>query len=292
MSISRCSGINHAWTLVLFTLSDFKTIVFPSLIFALFSAFHFKPDIGLREMLLSTPKTTFWIWMNLLAFCIHNQSSPSAIEEDRRNKPWRPLPSGRLDLQRSHVLQRFVYFGVIILAAFLGGFRQTVFLVFLNLCYNQWGGADASVLSRSLLNCLGLSTYNSGALEVLSGSPALVESRDVLEWQGIIALLILTTIHVQDFEDLEGDLARGRTTLPIWLGDHTARSWTAITLAFWALAGPAWWNAGYASWALIWAFAGGILKCLLPHKGLRGDKRAFQLWCSWLLCFYALPVIS
>ena len=90
----------HSYSLWLFTASDLKTIVGPSLVFGVANAlailsyelevpiYRTNQDVGRR-----IPHVAFWIWTNLLPFTINNQTAAGAVEEDVINKPWRNLPA-------------------------------------------------------------------------------------------------------------------------------------------------------------------------------------------------------
>jgi len=44
-----------------------------------------------------------WLEVNLMQFCMSNQSlSP---DEDKANKPWCPIPTGRITVLQAHILQ-------------------------------------------------------------------------------------------------------------------------------------------------------------------------------------------
>ena len=60
---------------------------------------------------ISTPRTTplrllhalLWLEVNLMQFCVSNQSlSP---DEDKANKPWRPIPAGRITVLQARTLR-------------------------------------------------------------------------------------------------------------------------------------------------------------------------------------------
>ena len=47
--------------------------------------------------------TTFWIWLHLLQFNVANQIK--APEEDKINKPSRPIPAGRITIHNATILR-------------------------------------------------------------------------------------------------------------------------------------------------------------------------------------------
>lgn len=88
----------HLYSIWLFTLSDLKTLIFPSTIFGLVNGVAVSlADVNIpsshlnlpppRQILSTTPLVIFWVWINLLPFAIDNQRQPESIQEDSLNKP-------------------------------------------------------------------------------------------------------------------------------------------------------------------------------------------------------------
>lgn len=174
----------HLYSLWLFTFSDLKTIVVPKTIFGILGAvrasvFHLSP-IAQQTALTRIPLVPLWTWVNLLPFAISKQHHPHAIEEDRANKPWRPLPSGRLTPVMAKNLVVLLYPVAILMSVQLGGFNQSIILLALGTWYNRLSGGDGGWLVRNLINALGFVSFALGALEVAlgnRGSPIFFEPR-------------------------------------------------------------------------------------------------------------------
>lgn len=118
----------HAYSLWLFTQSDLKTIVIPKTVFGTLSALAFPifeinyirtPTIS--ELLWRIPLTAFWVWIILLPFVIDNQRLALSIEEDKVNKPWRAIASGRLDKSYAKILMLWLYVATIVISSLIGG---------------------------------------------------------------------------------------------------------------------------------------------------------------------------
>ncbi|KAI4211382.1 MAG: hypothetical protein LQ351_005808 [Letrouitia transgressa] len=159
-------------TLYLFTRSDLKTILYPSLLFAVSTAFYFS-----LSTFTSTPPTASlflrpliaaaWVWLNLLVFCIGNQRLPHSIAEDKLNKPWRPIPSGRLSPAQAK--ENWITAQVIAasLSLALGqGLWQCLALMVLGYIYNDLGAGDRSSVLRNLLSAAGFLCFGTGAAAV------------------------------------------------------------------------------------------------------------------------------
>ena len=62
------------------------------MVFAIVSSPHYSP--------LALACSLCWLWFHLLQFNIANQSY--SVDEDNLNKPWRPVPSGRISVKHCH----------------------------------------------------------------------------------------------------------------------------------------------------------------------------------------------
>ncbi|PVH93922.1 hypothetical protein DM02DRAFT_603295 [Periconia macrospinosa] len=100
----------HLHTLWMFTSDSLLDTVIPCTVFAICCTLSndllHLPVLTESSVLLRLPHVVVWLWLLVLQFCIHNQSSRQSIKEDLYNKPWRPLPAGRITIQRSHQVLR------------------------------------------------------------------------------------------------------------------------------------------------------------------------------------------
>ncbi|KAI1387695.1 UbiA prenyltransferase family-domain-containing protein [Hypoxylon trugodes] len=240
-----------AW---LFTYSDMKTIVFPQSIFGASTAYaaclfeqplvapHETPSLLLARYSLAI----VWTWSNLLPFDICNQLSQEAIDEDRINKPWRPLPSGRINRKNALYMMYTHYILAILISIGLGGLRQSLLLILLGAWYNIGGGANNNFVTRNFINAAGILSFASGAMEVVLGFP-LVVTKPSVEWLGILALVIFSTIQMQDLPDIEGDSDRNRKTMPLVVGNTITRWVTAILVLVFSGLPPTYWRLDWYS---------------------------------------------
>ena len=288
----------HAYSLWLFTLSDLKTIVGPGFVFGVTNAlagaeYGLKsPEEGINGALLHRlPLILLYVWINLLPFAISNQISSDAIKEDRINKPWRTLPSGRMTPEQAEPLMLAFYLFALGLSSMTGGLKQSATLVIIGTWYNHFAGADSSCLVRNLINALGYVCFTSGAMEVALGFPLPVETR-LVEWFGVIAAVIFTTVHLQDMYDQLGDRIRGRKTVPLIIGDGPARWMTAITMIFWSYLCPRFWNSAMAVTALSVLLANTVAARCLLLRTIEADRLTFKLWNLWMTLVFLLPLLS
>jgi hypothetical protein len=297
-------------TLWLFTASDFKTTLAPSIMFAVLHH-SAAPIFGLRQeeisfqsMIVPITVTLLWIWVHLLAFCVSNQRLQGSVLEDTRNKPWRPLPSKRLTIVTASRLCRLVHPLAVGLSLYLGGLPQSLGLVVFGYGYNDLGGGDRSIFFRNTLNAGGFTCFVSGALEVLSQSSRKFGDYSVEKysdegrftslgsWLAIIAAVVATTVQVQDLPDQVGDGERNRKTIPLVLGDGLARWTVSVPMAAWGLACPRYWHlSGYAT-AVFGGLAFTVAVRTLIWRNISADRMTFLIWNLWMVNLYLLPLLS
>ncbi|THV01892.1 hypothetical protein K435DRAFT_654504 [Dendrothele bispora CBS 962.96] len=212
----------HVTTALLFTWTDFKTIFFPITVFACATA----P--------LNSPVRLFqgccWIWLHLLLCNVSNQVQGHA--EDAINHPWRPLPSGRLTKNECFAL-RWVIVGICLMLSVLFGNDMvyvTLALSVTTILYDECG-LSGHPIGKNLCAVGGYISFEVGATKIIGPSRELdIISLSAISLSGII---ILTTIHSQDFSDVEGDKALGRMTLPIY-APELSRLFTLFIIPFWS----------------------------------------------------------
>ena len=299
---------SNGYTLYLFTYSDLKTLLLPTVAFALLNApvlcvsFVATPGWYLKSIL----RTTTWTWLNLLLFCLHNQRLSPAISEDTINKPWRPLPAQRLSQRDATNVFLVAYPVTFTVSAFLGGFHESVLLMPLNYWYNDLRGADSNFLLRNVLNACGFVCYAAGALEVALGIPLLPSlpgvsqidrpcTHDLLlhpftgQWLAIIGLVVFSTIQAQDLRDRDGDALRQRQTLPLLLGDGLSRWAVVIPMAICSMLCLRFWNVNKVGYAGVCSTGLMFGARTLAKRKVMDDKATFRIWSLWVIAIYALP---
>ncbi len=91
-------------------------------------------------------------------------------------------------------------------------------------------------------------------------------------------LTIITTIHCQDFRDIDGDRLSGRKTLPIQFGQTASRALFSIFVVFWSLLIPHVWNLTLL-WRAVYFVAGAYLgTCVFRRRTVEDDKRSYRLY--------------
>ncbi|RLL94654.1 hypothetical protein CFD26_103085 [Aspergillus turcosus] len=295
---------SSGYTLWLFIASDVQTILLPSTIFGITNALA---ALDLRDIQSQSPAylntvhriplIIGWVGINLLPLTMNNQRSPSSIAEDSLNKPWRPLPSGRLSGSQTKRLMLGFYALAVVYGFYSGGLRQCLGLVVLSTCYNSFGAGDHNPVIRNITNALGYFCFNSGAVEVALGSGSALTEPEAGQyplrlWIMVITAIILTTMHVQDMCDQEGDAKRGRRTLPLVIGDAVARWSIALPMPVWGVICPLLAGSGplAAGLSVVLAFAVAIR--MLIWRDTASDRMTFRVWNLWISVVYMLPLLG
>lgn len=264
---------------------DILAVVLPGVLFttkALLSGSY-----TLAEWVGSLIFSLLYFWAFLTCFCTSNQLE--GLEEDKINKPDRPLPSGMVSLQGA----RSRFYCSAILALILGIYLGiTVFVVvtlssiflhnFLNLGH-FW-------MTKNLLVAVGM-------LTTLGAGWQMVAPLNSAVWVWLIFLsgVWLFLGHIQDFRDIEGDRRIGRVTFPIFFGERFSRG--LLMVGFFVLpifihlvlvepekAGVFVWGWDVLFCGLCWLIA--IRLCLFRSPS--ADDRTYEIFMK----LYCLMIIS
>lgn len=230
-----------------------------------------------------------WLWLHLLVEVISNQSLTGSIIEDTINKPWRPLPAGRLTVAEARNLIRVTVVVSLAFSSFLGNLLPSTTLMTLTWLYNDLDGSSAGPLMRNTLNAAGLACFGWGAVSVLL---ATTNGTVLRNWLLLIVAVISTTIHIQDLADEEGDKARGRRTAAIIYGENWTRWSVVVVVIFWSVVCPAYWRVPlpYASAPLAIALI--MSAVVLLGRSQSSDELGLRLWCFWVTVVFLLPPLS
>ncbi|KAK7054627.1 hypothetical protein VNI00_003090 [Paramarasmius palmivorus] len=247
--------VYHIHTLFLFTRSDWKTIFFPATTFGTVTG----PISSFDKWLLML----VWVWTHLLQANVSNQKD--SANEDIINKPWRPLPAKRVTESQARALRWC--------------------LVVLNLAFSYW--IDPKVMYVSLALAL-VEIYDIRDGATLIASPNF--TLDMTSIQAIIlsGALIFTTIHAQDFADVEGDKQSGRRTLPI-VYPEGSRVYILTMLIGWSIALSFFWGLGPICGA-VFVLAGTFVGMRYYMKrDVLSDEGSYRYYNMWLLLANTLP---
>ncbi|KAG1867036.1 UbiA prenyltransferase family-domain-containing protein [Suillus tomentosus] len=224
--------LRHCETAWLFTGSDFKTIIFPVMIFATVVSPCHNP--------LALFYALCWLWFHLFQFNASNQSY-SALE-DMLNKPWRPVPSGRINVKDSRTLRwALMVFCLGLSSLFSFNVVMSSGVCTILLVMHDDLHISHHPIFKNLCNAAGYVTFELGSLLILSRESSLDGTS--IKALSCSALVISLTVHAQDFADVSGDLKSGRRTLPI-IAPEGSRIYMLCALPLFSFALASFWNLG------------------------------------------------
>ncbi|KAI0658878.1 UbiA prenyltransferase family-domain-containing protein [Cubamyces menziesii] len=267
------------YTLFLFTKSDIKTTVIPITSLAIASA----PIDDISRL----PHVIFWVWFHVLHFDIANQTVDP--KEDELNKSERPIPAKRITLSQA----KFLRWLLVPMCWRLSGLYSAEVLyvsivnVALTILYNELGAAKGHWVVRNVLNGFGMASFETGTTLIAGSDP---QRLDRVAMCSILASvgIFSTTIHTQDFKDMEGDRTVGRRTIPIVFGD-AAKYTVIVPLLAWSIGLSVFWGIDYATAVVFTAFSAHVGMLYLRAKTVSEYQVAFYWYNAWLTCAHALP---
>ncbi|KAK4031332.1 UbiA prenyltransferase [Parachaetomium inaequale] len=285
----------HLQSLLLFTRSDIKTSVLPQGVFAIGTALA-GGQMTVAEVAVRIPIMLGWSWLHLLVFNIAGQRLATSILEDSINKPWRPLPSGRVSPAEAVRLLRPAIATAIIVSVTLGNYPASAACMIYGWIYNELDGSSAGPIERNFWNAVGLGCLGWGSAEALLGghNSARLGNGALGTWLLLTSAVVFTTVHAQDMEDVVGDRARGRRTAPLVYGEAAARTLLAVSVLLWSVVCPVFWNVPHttAIWYAPLCVGVAMADLTITRWDLASSKLMFNLWCAWLGLLYILPVFG
>jgi 4-hydroxybenzoate polyprenyltransferase len=277
-----------------FTESNFSTFVIPNTAFGLFGSFaaayltNYESNFFVTMALQRLPLVMAFNWFNVFVFDLANQRSVESVQEDILNKPWRPIPSGRITTDQTRRLMLVAVPIVLLFNYWLGVWKQGIFIHILVWLYNDIRGGDEIV--RDLIISIAYGLFNSASLILTIGEDVEFTKEGVV-WICMISGVILTTMQVQDLKDQVGDRTRGRKTVALFLGEQVSRFSIAAFICFWNLAFSFFWKLHY--WAIFLPAATGsyVAFRVLWKTTPTEDSITWKTWCIWTITLYTLPAI-
>ncbi|KAI1177186.1 UbiA prenyltransferase family-domain-containing protein [Nemania sp. FL0916] len=283
-----------------FTESNFDTFVIPNTMFGVLGAFAsstltegYQQPLTMLAILKRFPLVLAFNWYSVLVFDLSNQRSPESVEEDKCNKPWRPIPTGKATEVEARRALLIVIPLVLLFNYLLGVWRQGFFILILTWMYNDIRGGDEVV--RDLIISVAYGMFNSASLEVAVGGGEYTDiniSRGGYVWTIMISAVILTTMQVQDLKDQAGDRTRGRQTIALWIGDRFSRVTIAFFVAVWTGACLIFWDPRPYFYAIPIVAGGVTAYRALFMTTPKADAATWRWWCVWTITLYLLPIIS
>ncbi|KAF8522566.1 UbiA prenyltransferase family-domain-containing protein [Hysterangium stoloniferum] len=271
----------HTQTLYLFIRSDIKTIIIPVTSFAIFGTPHVRVKHGLMGI--------SWLILHLLLIDIDNQSL--SMQEDMINKPWRPLPSGRVNPGTAELIARLLYPICMVISWLMGSLN----LLYCSACFcllvyiYDHLKLNSYWVTKNVVNGLGYMTLEMGtSLIVANGTikssllPAILVSGSI----------IATTVPIQDLQDEAGDRAIGRYTMIMQFGHFGTRLSISLCLLMWSLSTlvlfqpPGLLSASYTTLGLYVAYRNFLLRTVSE------DEKTYRIYNVSQLSFRIFTLVN
>jgi 4-hydroxybenzoate polyprenyltransferase len=266
-----------------FVWRDLSATVIPNLILTV-AALKFKEVSRLPEIVTALARTILYFWLYIYGFCLANQIA--GVEEDRINKPDRPLSAGLVTYRGAQ--QRWVV--VMILFAFVGWYYGILkWAILWQACiilHNFYNWSKHWFTKNGVIMPVGLVALMAPAWELVTPLTPVM-----WRWIIILAIVVGVTINLQDLRDMPGDRLMGRKTLPLTLGEKNAR--IALCVSFLLLAVAIHFGlmmpAGH-TWKVLLcdlflaAMDVTIAVRIIMSKSSRMDHKTYMMYTYWYCC--------
>lgn len=205
--------LRELWVSWRFVGGDVSSAVVPPLLFIAAASGHH--GLGAGELWGAVGRGVLYFWLFMYAFGLSNQLV--GVEEDRVNKPHRPLVRGEVSVRGT----RWRWVACMSLLTAVGwafGVWEWALLWQLIIVVHNEGGGAKRWWAKNLLIALGVVTQLAAAWELV-GPLTAVSWR----WIGVLASVVFLLVSLQDLRDVEGDRASGRKTFPLVFGEKRTR---------------------------------------------------------------------
>lgn len=213
--------VNEVAVSARFISNDVWTTVLPATAFVLAAA-HSSGHTGGR-LAGDFLRGAVYFWLYIYGFTLTNQLY--GVEEDRVNKPFRPLVTGRSSYRGAQRRAVVVLLVFPLLAWWLGVLVWALIWEATYLLTNvaRW---ERHWFIKNLSMGIGVTVQ-------LAAAWSLVAPLTDTAWRWILTLAvsIWLLIPLQDLRDVEGDVVGGRRTFPIALGETFTRGYLAVGFA-------------------------------------------------------------
>lgn len=156
----------------------------------------------------------------IYTFCMGNQID--GVEEDRLNKPYRPLVTGLVTLKETYF--RFYIYNIVyaLYGLFLGVFWFSLAWIAVSHYLNLFGGSNHWATKNLVGMTLGTFILFNVQWQIAL-APGSTISTNLQVYFALMSAWAGAALPIQDLRDVAGDLKGGRKTLPIVVGDCKAR---------------------------------------------------------------------
>lgn len=240
-----------------------------------------------EEMVPVIGRALLYGFLYLYTFVVANQID--GVKEDKINKPDRPIASGSTTLQSAKI--RWVVLTTLyMLYSYLLGVEKWMLLWILTTIAHNFIGFSNFGPTKD--GCMG-----AGCIAQLMAAWAIGGSSPQMgwAWTKFITVYMCWPIPLQDLRDVPGDLAQGRRTTPILMGDMPSRIYISagILVSQFLLIKHRILDYRYDTSTIVLAWALGIMSLvnvlhLLARRNVKSDR--FSYWLYTVI--YVLQPVS
>lgn len=268
---------------------DISTTMIPALLFMGAAVKTIYP-ISMQALLLGLGRWAIYFWLYIYTFCLADQIG--GAEEDRINKPDRPIPAAAVSLHGA-VRRWVVAVGVFLLVGgWFGVWPWSLLWVVASVLHNFRGWDKHWFTKNNVIMPVGF-------LAEVAPAWQLVTPLTPLAWRWLLvgAFVVCVTAAVQDFRDITGDRATGRRTLPVILGQKRARALMSVIFLFmpFFIHFMLFEAAGIVGKVLCDAWLGGLVMLIVyrlwKYDSAPEDHKTYMVYTYWYCSVLASAVV-
>ena len=189
---------------------DIPAGVLPGVAFTLLAVKHH----GSTDFVSALLRSLLYFCLYLYSFNLCNQYT--GVEEDRINKPDRPIPSGLVSVEGARFRWYIVTAFYLVTGLAIGNIWSCFLWIFAYSMYNFYGWSEHWFTKNGIVMPLGSVVH--GWAGWTAATRDLWLDQECVLFIGMVALYAAALTNLQDFRDVEGDQKAGRKTLPVQFG--------------------------------------------------------------------------
>lgn len=262
----------------------------PALFFML-AALKTRFPVSLVELAEVLFRWIVYFWLYIYTFCLSDQIA--GIEEDRLNKPDRPIPRGEVSPKGALIRWGTLTLAFGIVGIWFGVWPWALMWIIATILHNFCGFHKHWFTKNNVIMFIGVLAEVAAAWQLVTPLSA-----TAWRWLLVTSLAVSATAPIQDFRDVSGDRATGRRTLPIILGQGPARLLMCAVLLgmmgliYCVLIPP---QRGKDLWCdiLLGGMVLWVIVRLLCCRSPEADHKTYMLYTYWycMLLFSAIIVL-